>query len=242
MRWSGCDPQPVYVTALAGHVAGRSSVLETHVEGWCSIDELSPAPAHRQQLTSAPQPPTLVPQPAPHAKTNPNPQAKTNPSPKNKIKPNLKPQAPFETPPPKGSRRLMGESSSEPSSESSTDSSSSLTSNSSAWFANSPLRYKKTPSPPRKTRPREPPKKPPSPSQRHHAPPHPRIPKGGHAKGYSPPSSPCRSPRQGGRGRVSTRRGKMFMLFFATRGCGGSSTARRPLARVDPPPPKGKRG
>ena len=31
----------------------------------------------------------------------------------------------------------------------------------------------------------------------------------------------------------------MFMLLFATRGCGGLSTARRPLPRVDPPPQRG---
>ena len=30
------------------------------------------------------------------------------------------------------------------------------------------------------------------------------------------------------------------MSFFTTRGCGGSSTARRPLPRVPPPPPKGE--
>ena len=32
----------------------------------------------------------------------------------------------------------------------------------------------------------------------------------------------------------------MLMSFFATRGCGGSSMARRPLPRVDPP--KGETG
>ena len=51
MRWPGCDPRPVYITALlqqlhlqptaalevrtalADHLAGRSSVLKTQVEG-----------------------------------------------------------------------------------------------------------------------------------------------------------------------------------------------------------------
>ena len=72
---AGIDPRPVYVTflpqqlhlqpiaaldvltALAAHLAGRSSFLETQVEEWSSIDDLSPAPAHRQQLVSPPPPP-----------------------------------------------------------------------------------------------------------------------------------------------------------------------------------------
>ena len=75
MRWPGCDPWPVYVTtvlqhlhvepiaplevvtALADNLAGRSSVMEMQVQGWGSIDNLSPAPAHGKQLASAPPPP-----------------------------------------------------------------------------------------------------------------------------------------------------------------------------------------
>ena len=40
----------------ADHVAGHSSDLETQVEGQGSIDDLLPAPAHRQQLVSPPAP------------------------------------------------------------------------------------------------------------------------------------------------------------------------------------------
>ena len=90
MRWPGRDPRPNYasallqqlhlqpiaalevLTALADHLTGRSSVVEIQVEGWGSIDSLSPAPltARNSQSPSRappppPRPPTLVPKLAP---------------------------------------------------------------------------------------------------------------------------------------------------------------------------------
>ena len=37
---------------LGDHVVGHKSVLQTEVEGWGNIDELSPAPARHQQLAA----------------------------------------------------------------------------------------------------------------------------------------------------------------------------------------------
>ena len=112
-----------------------------------------------------------------------------------------------------------------------------------ACFADSPVRDKKNTQPPKgKTAPPpRPPKKAPKPSSNPPSPhpaPHPQWQT---CQGIPPRPSPSRSPRQGGWGGVSTRRVKMFLSFFATRGCGGSSTARRPLQRV-PPPQRGNMG
>ena len=96
MRWPGFDHGPIYalvqelqqhpiaalevLTALPDHLAGHSSVLETQMERSGSIDNLSPAPAHRQHLVStvasaAPSSPPallLVPILAPMTRTNPS--------------------------------------------------------------------------------------------------------------------------------------------------------------------------
>ena len=91
--------------------------------------------------------------------------------------------------------------------------------------------------PPKRSPPPNPQRRPPSPAQRQPPrPTAPRIPNGGHAKGYPPAQAQAQGQGKGGGGGVSTRRWKMLMSFFATRGCGGSRTARRSLPRVDPPP------
>ena len=99
------------LTALADHLAGLSSILETEVEGGGRIDNRSPAPAHRQQLVS-PHPPARHPFPktCPQPKTNPNHKGRTNNSPQNNTNANPKPKAPSEPPPPKeeeASRRVL---------------------------------------------------------------------------------------------------------------------------------------
>ena len=70
MQRPGYDPRPIHVTtvlqqlhvqpispldvltALADHLASRTSLLETQVEGWGSIHDFSPHPAHRHQLVA----------------------------------------------------------------------------------------------------------------------------------------------------------------------------------------------
>ena len=125
MRWPGRAPQPVYVTsllqhlhlppisalevvtALADNLAGRSSVLEMQVEGWDSIDDLPPAPAHRQQLVNPPPPvPHPSPKTSPGPKQTPTPWAKRNPQTKQMPTQNLKPLP--NPPPPKKEEEASG--------------------------------------------------------------------------------------------------------------------------------------
>ena len=75
LGWPRSDPRPIYLgallqqlhlqpvavlkflTAMTDYMASRGSVLETRIEGWGSIGDLSPAPPHRQQVAAEPPPP-----------------------------------------------------------------------------------------------------------------------------------------------------------------------------------------
>ena len=121
MRWPRCNPGPIYFTsllqllhlqpiaalevlaALAEHLAGRSSVLETQVEGWGSIDDVSPTPAHRQQLVSPPPPQT------PHPGPKTCPLAQNKPQPPGQNEPQASPPPPSDSdPPPSASSATTG--------------------------------------------------------------------------------------------------------------------------------------
>ena len=227
------------MTALCDHLASRSSVLETQVEGWRNIDDLSPAPTHRQQPacppSPTPQPPTLVPKVAARHKTTPDPKRK---------QPATQNANAFESPPKKKKRLegvLLG-----------------------ALLAvlnglllllllllpylqlfrlvsrlprvrqEDPLaRQTEDPPPP------EPPRRPLSPAQRQ--PPRTRLshPQRRTCQGIRPRPSSSQSPRQGGRA-VKVQGEENVYSISCDKGVWGTDTARRPLPRVDPPQKKGR--
>ena len=106
LRWPGSDPRPIYLatllqqlhlqpfavleflTAMMDYVAACGSILATHIQGWGSIGDQSPAPPHCQQV-GAEAPPRL----REHRPCNANPRTPAQ-SPKQQPNQNLDPNAP----------------------------------------------------------------------------------------------------------------------------------------------------
>ena len=127
LRWPGRDPRPIYLgtllqqlhlhpvavleflTAMTDYVAGGGSVLETRIEGWGSIGDLSPAPPHCQQVAVEAPPPARVwtaratptpepPPPAPQTTPKPKPKPQRPPKRQPKSAPNPPPKKKEEAP------------------------------------------------------------------------------------------------------------------------------------------------